>query len=119
MLRAGAFFSRGVSFLTLIAGLGRLFVVRRNVTWMHTSACSLSLYYSPRGVYVPGLGMVGIVVTEISPLSFVTALVKEKGGPGGHRPHPGTVRVAMPQMRFHTELSTQCSFFFLLLRTRT
>ena len=112
MLRAGAFFSRGVSFLTLFAGLGRLFVVRRNVTWMHTSACSLSLYYSPRGVYVPGLGMVGIVVTEISPLSFVTALVKEKGGPGGHRPHPGTVRVAKPQMRFHTELSTQCYFFF-------
>ena len=114
MLRAGAFFSRGVSLLTLFAGLGRLFVVRRNVTWMHTSACSLSLYYSPRGVYVPGMGMVGIVVTEISPLSFVTALVKEKGGPGGRRPHPGTLRVAMSQMRFHTELSTQCALLLLL-----
>ena len=63
MLRAGAFFSRGVSLLTLFAGLGRLFDVRRNVTWLHTSACFLSLYDSPRGVYVSGLGMVGKVVT--------------------------------------------------------
>ena len=62
MLRAGAFFSRGVSFLTLFAGLGRLFEVRRNVTWLHTSACSLNLYDSPRGVYVSGMGVIGNVV---------------------------------------------------------
>ena len=76
MLRAGAFFSRGVSFLTLFAGLGRLFEVRRNVTWSHTSSCSLSQYDSPSGVYVSGMGMVGKVDTEFSPLSFVSALVK-------------------------------------------
>ena len=119
MLRAGAFFSRGVSLLTLFAGLGRLFDVRRNVTWLHTSACFLSLYDSPRGVFASGMGMVGKVDTEFSPLSFVTALVEEKGGPGGRRPHRGTVRVAMPQMSFHTELSTQCNIFFLLLRPTT
>ena len=114
MLRAGAFFSLGVSFLTLFAGLGRLFEVRRNVTWLHTSARSLNLYDSPRGVYVSGLGMVGKVVTEFSPLSLVSALVKEKGGSGARRRHPGTLRVAMSQMRFHTELSTQCALLLLL-----
>ena len=76
LLRAGAFFFRGVSFLTLFAGLGRLFEVRRNVTWSHTSSCSLSQYDSPSGVYVSGMGMVGKVDTEFSPLSFVSALVK-------------------------------------------
>ena len=60
------------------------------------------------------MGMVGKVVTEFSPLSFVPALVKEKGGSGGRRPHPGTLRVAMSQMRFHTELSTLCSLPLLL-----
>ena len=59
------------------------------------------------------MGMVGKVVTEFSPLSFVPALVKE-GGSGGRRPHPGTLRVAMSQMRFHTELSTQCALLLLL-----
>ena len=113
MLRAGAFFSRGVSFLTLFAGLGRLVEVRRNVMWSHTSSCYLSLYDSPRGVYVSGLGMVGKVVTEFSPLNFVSALVKEKGGSGGRRPHPGTLRVVMSQLRFHTELSTPCSLLLL------
>ena len=83
MLRAGAFFSRGVSLLPLFAGLGRLFDVRQNDTWLHTSACFFSLYDSPRGVFASGMGMVGKVDIEFSPLSFVTALVKEKGGPGG------------------------------------
>ena len=36
--RGGAFFSRGVSRLTLFAGLGRLFDVRRNVTSKKTHA---------------------------------------------------------------------------------